>query len=1064
MFARSLCSAPRSCPSCEVPLKKVLNGYTGMMIAVPGEAVYEAAMSAKRVNPSLEVFSFTLRVDWGYNWVEATASFEYVPFQPYFSVVDGTVWKVKNDEKRFSFTIGAYACASYAKTTKWILQSDDDPRPAEELLEIVENPRDTQFTVSLSPQSLIPGGKYFITLEVSYVEAPTYKGSTTVEIDVEGPRYPVAHLQMPDFVEACDAMVIDGSSSRSGAPDGEIETIWQCLSGCSDAVNDLLRRQENRLMFTVDPDLVFALAKALREADTGNSTFLLQIQLTVTNSYRVTSTATSSTRIAAHLKPPEISTLTPARDVISHKEPYAMNLEGTFCPVASTGTNLRLDIRWTIRSSQDTRDVSQLLELSDNGLSGRFPAYSLKPAATYDVNVAVAYLDDPRVKSYASFFLEVRQAPGSPPEIRLKYPKLARNCESITLDATGTTSSASEPALVARWKCATEDCPEEFAQIIAAERSLALVIPDDVVYKAMQKLQSDPASPESITVTVSLEVEDRDMRASTEVEIEWSVSPDRKPFKLHELVQVSPDQPPLWAATKPDVLIRGLAYEFTARAFYQATPNLSNSVTFRVVTDAAGTLAPSLSLTGSPTSVLSACEGFSVASAASSGIPDDKTLDTYWLCLDPECPADYLQFLKGQSDAAELLVPASMVYTLSRENRQRHPEANTFLHTIGVIVINSDRRHATGSVHMEIENFPTPPSMQPAGPLDFHIKSTESVTMAVAPTYCVHADDATFMWEISSDFENRPSSELLTRSPDGHRATVNAGKLLDGVTYTVTVSLTYGDLPSSASLPFEINVAPPENPRAEPTAAVTGPSGIQGTCESFELSGANSQAHTADGMLLPSWNCLGQCPSTFVKAARAAKELTLTMSAATVYQAVKEYKERNPIVTTFEVEFELTVTDSQQKAARGTTTVTLQSSPDPPVLRATSNQALQTGTHETVILSAEVEYCEHARTDISSGLLIEWRSTSTDPRPFEDLFALSNDQLTATAEPLSLNAGTEYSFKLTVAYEGDTKKSQRLEYTVQVQRESLFLNFVVDALSAPQNTSPTITEDGGSQQ
>nr|CEL78201.1 TPA: hypothetical protein BN1205_007140 [Toxoplasma gondii VEG] len=1071
-----------TCPNCATPLKRVVNGYSGMVIDVPGEAIFEAAMAAK---------------------LERAASVEYKPFVPYFSVADGTVWTVKNDARRFSFSIGVYACAPHEKTVKWSVRSENDQRPATELLEIEENRTDMQFTVSVAPVSLLPGERYFITLEVSYPDSPTYKGSTTVQIDVEKPRSPIAHLQMPDSVDACDAFQIDASASIANAPDSRLAASWKCLSGCNAAINTLLQRQENMLRFTVGSDVVFALAKTHRGGNTGGSTFRLQIQLTLANSYKMTSTVTSITRIAAHLQPPVITSLTPTAASISHTAPYTMDVNLKFCAVAESVENEGLDIRWTVKSKEDSRDLNQILQMSNNALRGTFPAYSLKPAADYTVNVAVTYLDDTRVKTYASFEIHVLPASGFPPVIHLQYPTVVRKCQTIHLDATTTTSSASEPGLTVRWGCDASDCPQKIKELAEAEKTLALAIPDDIVYAVVEQLLGSPASAESLTFTIVLEVQDRDMRTASAsatimltkdlapptvspttdtsfelapsqtatmgiavaqcphlpaatgpaAQVEWSVSPDGQPFKLDALVELDRDTPPLSATTKENSLVRGLAYTFEARAFYQGAKHLSNSVAFLVMVDQAGTVPPSVSLTGPEDIVLTACEGLSVHSTASSGTTDDPTLHIYWICLDAECPAEYIKFLESQSDHTELFIPPDMVYKLAKANRQ--PAATTFTHRLGVVVLNSDRRQATDHVQIEIATYPATPTLQPAGPLNFNINAAEAVTMAVSASYCTHADDATFMWEIKSDFEKRPSDELLTESLDGHRATVAGGKLIAGVTYTVVVSLTYGDLPSTASLLFEIIVAPPEQPAAQPNAIVTGPSGIQGACDPFKLIGTQSQAQTNDAVLLASWNCLGQCPSTFVKAARTAKELTLTMDAATVYQAVKEFKERNPLVNTFDVEFELTVTDSQQNMARcnimdaacvaATTRVTLQSSLTPPILRATSQQTLEIDSNEGVTLSAAVDYCEHVKTGTSSGLAVEWRSISADPRPFEDLFSVSDNQLTAAAEPGSLHAGTNYTIKLQVAYAGE-RQHTTIEYTIRVLEATVFLSFNLDTL------------------
>ncbi|KFG64764.1 hypothetical protein TGRUB_217390 [Toxoplasma gondii RUB] len=730
-----------------------------------------------------------------------------------------------------------------------------------------------------------------------------------------------------------------------------------------------------------------------------------------------------------------------------------MDVNLKFCAVAESVENEGLDIRWTVKSKEDSRDLNQILQMSNNALRGTFPAYSLKPAVDYTVNVAVTYLDDTRVKTYASFEIHVLPASGFPPVIHLQYPTVVRKCQTIHLDATTTTSSASEPGLTVRWGCDASDCPQKIKELAEAEKTLALAIPDDIVYAVVEQLLGSPASAESLTFTIVLEVQDRDMRTASAAQVEWSVSPDGQPFKLDALVELDRDTPPLSATTKENSLVRGLAYTFEARAFYQGAKHLSNSVAFLVMVDQAGTVPPSVSLTGPEDIVLTACEGLSVHSTASSGTTDDPTLHIYWICLDAECPAEYIKFLESQSDHTELFIPPDMVYKLAKANRQ--PAATTFTHRLGVVVLNSDRRQATDHVQIEIATYPATPTLQPAGPLNFNINAAEAVTMAVSASYCTHADDATFMWEIKSDFEKRPSDELLTESLDGHRATVAGGKLIAGVTYTVVVSLTYGDLPSAASLLFEIIVAPPEQPAAQPNAIVTGPSGIQGACDPFKLIGTQSQAQTNDAVLLASWNCLGQCPSTFVKAARTAKELTLTMDAATVYQAVKEFKERNPLVNTFDVEFELTVTDSQQNMARcnimdaacvaATTRVTLQSSLTPPILRATSQQTLEIESNEGVTLSAAVDYCEHVKTGTSSGLTVEWRSISADPRPFEDLFSVSDNQLTAAAEPGSLHAGTNYTIKLQVAYAGE-RQHTTIEYTIRVLEATVFLSFNLDTL------------------
>ncbi|CBZ55789.1 conserved hypothetical protein [Neospora caninum Liverpool] len=1006
--------ASRSCPKCATPLQRVVNGHSGMVVDVPGEAIFEAAKIAKRANPSLSVFSYTLRVEWAYNWVEGSASVAYEPFVPYFSVPDGTVWTVKNDERRFAFTVGVYACTPYEKTIKWTVQSANDPRTAAELLEIDGNLTTMHFTVSLAPISLLPGERYSITLEVSYVDAPSYKGSTTIEIDVEQPRPPIAQLQMPDSVEACDTFQIDASASKSNAPDNRLEATWQCVSGCNAAINDVLRRQKNKLMFTVGSDVVFAMAKTHRDGNTGGSTFLLQIQLTLTNSYKVTSTATSTTRIAVHLQPPEITSLTPTAASVSHKSPYTMGVDLKFCNVAGAAENQGLDIRWTVKSKEDPRDLNQILQLSDEALSATFPAYSLKPAAAYTVSVAVTYLDDTRVKSYASFELQVRPAPGFPPVIQLQYPTVVRNCQPILLDATETTSSASEPGLTVSWACVTADCPREIKELAEAEKTLALTIPDDIVYGVVEQLLGSTASAESLKFTIVLEVKDRDMRTASasatlavtkelapptvspttatsfELEpsqtatmgiavaqcphfpagarpstlVEWSVSPDGRPFKLQELVDIA-SSTPTTATTKAGSLVRGLAYTFEARAFYRGSETLASSAVFRVLVDKAGTVPPSVSLTGPEGVALTACEGFSVQSTASAGNTDDPTVKIYWICFDADCPAEYVEFLEHQANQPELLVPPAMVYKLAKANRQKHPTATTFMHRVGVVVLNSDRRQATDSVQVEIENYPASPTLQPAGPLNFNIDASETVTMAVAPTYCTHADDFAFTWEIKSEFENRPSTELLTESQNGYRATVEAGKLIGGVTYTVVVSLAYGDLPSPASLVFEITVAPPGTPAAHPTAVVT-------------------HRRLTAYCWLPA-----------------------------------------------------------------TTQVSLQSSLTPPTLRATSQQTLQIENQERVTLSAEVDYCEHVKTDTSSGLSVEWRSTSTDPRPFEDLFSVSDNQLIATAEPGSLHAGTDYTIKLQVAYEGNSRQHQSLEYTVLVQKATLFLSFNVDTLPEP---------------
>ncbi|KAL8448652.1 hypothetical protein Emed_003653 [Eimeria media] len=161
-----------------------------------------------------------------------------------------------------------------------------------------------------------------------------------------------------------------------------------------------------------------------------------------------------------------------------------------------------------------------------------------------------------------------------------------------------------------------------------------------------------------------------------------------------------------------------------------------------------------------------------------------------------------------------------------------------------------------------------------------------------------------------------------------------------------------------------------------------------------------------------------------------------------MYQAANDYLSRNPLATTADFTFGVTVADVFGSTSTAEKKVKIALTLEPPVLLSDSPASSTISKDQSLDFVVTPQYCPHVDTDYDSGVAIQWSvACPNDLRTADQLLRLSSDGRTASVRPFSLTPGYTYTVTVTLRYTSNASLSTSKSFAVTVETEKIYIRF-----------------------